>query len=163
MFRGYLLKAFFYWNTELKNKNLKKEKYMSEEIINVLDALAEKFGLAVDWTSANVIPYLEQLCGKYVNYEIATSVVWLVFGIMCIIFGTVLFKKMKYCYNKSEEMDEDNGYTYGCILSAIGFGALVIIGSIVSMTQIFDIVTCFTFPEKIIIEELKSIYFRMNN
>ncbi len=36
------------WNTELKNKNLKKEKYMSEEIIKVLDALAEKFGLAVD-------------------------------------------------------------------------------------------------------------------
>ena len=80
------------WNTELKNKNLKKEKYMSEEIIKVLDALAEKFGLAVDWTSVNVIPYLEQLCGKYVNYEIATSVVWLVFGIMCIIFGTVLRK-----------------------------------------------------------------------
>ena len=34
---------------------------MSEEIIKVLDALAEKFGVAVDWTSANVIPYLEQL------------------------------------------------------------------------------------------------------
>lgn len=55
---------------------------MSEEIIKVLDALAEKFGLAVDWTSANVIPYLEQLCGKYVNYEIVTSVIWLLFGIV---------------------------------------------------------------------------------
>ena len=48
---------------------------MSEEIIKVLDALAEKFGVAVDWTSANVIPYLEQLCSKCVNYEIATSFV----------------------------------------------------------------------------------------
>lgn len=43
---------------------------MSEEVIKILDALAEKFGLAIDWTSANVLPYLQQLCGKYVTYEI---------------------------------------------------------------------------------------------
>ena len=47
---------------------------MSEEVIKILDALTEKFGLAIDWTSANVLPYLQQLCGKYVTYEIATSV-----------------------------------------------------------------------------------------
>lgn len=34
---------------------------MSEEVIKILDALAEKFGLAIDWTSANVLPYLQQL------------------------------------------------------------------------------------------------------
>ena len=135
---------------------------MSEEIIKVLDALAEKFGLAVDWTSANVIPYLEQLCGKYVNYEIATSVIWILFGIACLIFGRVLFKKIKYCYSKSDGMNEDNGYSWGCIGTVIGFGVLTIIGIIVVMTQVFDIVTCFTFPEKIIIEELKSIYSSAN-
>lgn len=136
---------------------------MSEEIIKVLDALAEKFGLAVDWTSSNVIPYLEQLCGKYVNYEIATNVIWLLFGIACLIFGRILFKKIRYCFDKSDGMDKDNGYSWGCIGSAIGFGILTVIGVIVVMTQIFDIATCFTFPEKIIIEELKSIYTSMNN
>lgn len=136
---------------------------MSEEIIKVLDALAEKFGLAVDWTSANVIPYLEQLCGKYVNYEIATSAIWLLFGIACLIFGRVLSKKIRYCFDKSDGMDEDNGYSWGCVGAAIGFGVLTIIGLIVVMTQVFDIATCFTFPEKIIIEELKSIYTSMNS
>lgn len=136
---------------------------MSEEIIKVLNALAEKFGLAVDWTSANVIPYLEQVCGKYVNYEIATSAIWLVFGIVCILFGRVLFKKIKYCFDKSDGMDENNGYSLGCIGSAIGFGILTIIGVIVVMSQVFDIATCFTFPEKIIIEELKSIYTSVNS
>lgn len=135
---------------------------MSEEIIKVLDALAEKFGLAVDWTSANVIPYLEKLCSKYVNYEIATSAIWLLFGIMCLIFGRILFKKIRYCFDKSDGMDEDNGYSWGCIGAAIGFGALTIIGMNVVMTQVFDIATCFTFPEKIIIEELKSIYTSVN-
>lgn len=135
---------------------------MSEEIIKVLDLLAEKFGLAVDWTSANVIPYLEQLCGKYVNYEIATSVIWLLFGIVCLIFGRVLFKKIKYCYGKSDKMNPDNGWAWGCIGAVVGFGALTIIGVIVIMNQIFDIATCFTFSEKIIIDELKSIYTSMN-
>lgn len=136
---------------------------MSEEIIKVLDALAEKFGLAIDLTSANVIPYLEQLCGKYVNYEIATSVIWLLFGVMCLIFGRVLFKKIRYCFDKSDGMNADNGYSWGCAVAATGFGALTIIGMIVVMTQVFDIATCLTFPEKIIIEELKSIYTSVNS
>lgn len=32
---------------------------MSVEVIKVLDALVEKFGIAIDWTSANVLPYLQ--------------------------------------------------------------------------------------------------------
>ena len=54
---------------------------MSEEVIKILDALAEKFGLAIDWTSANVLPYLQQLCDKCVMYEIVTSVIWILPGI----------------------------------------------------------------------------------
>ena len=135
---------------------------MSEEIIKVLDALAEKFGLAVDWTSANVIPYLEQLCGNYVNYEIATSVVWIMLGLLFFIVGII-------CY-KIVYKHKDWGVTYYETISddyfgrgLIYFGVILIfvVASLMVITQIFDIVTCFTFPEKIIIEELKSIYTSM--
>ena len=135
---------------------------MSEEIIKVLDALAEKFGVAVDWTSANVIPYLEQLCGKYVNYEIATSVVWITLGLLFFIVGII-------CY-KIVYKHKDWGVTYYKTMSddyfwrgLIYFGviSIFVVASLMVITQIFDIVTCFTFPEKIIIEELKSIYTSM--
>ena len=135
---------------------------MSEEIIKVLDALAEKFGLAVDWTSANVIPYLEQICGKYVNYEMATSVVWMILGLLLCIVGII-------CY-KIVYKHKDWGVTYYETISddyfgrgLIYFGVILIfvVASLMVITQIFDIVTCFTFPEKIIIEELKSIYASM--
>lgn len=135
---------------------------MSEEIIKVLDALAEKFGLEVDWTSANVIPYLEQLCGKYVNYEIATSVVWLLLGIICLFTAKYGFKLTKNFIKKYEEI---KGYNYNdvwAVLSGIATGMLIIIGIVVTICQTFDIVTCFTFPEKIIIEELKGIYASFN-
>lgn len=135
---------------------------MSEEIIKVLDALAEKFGIAVNWTSANLIPYLEQLCGKYVNYEIATSIVWLLLGSICLFTAKYGFKLTKNFIKKYEEI---KGYNYNDVwaaLSGISTGMLIIIGVVVPICQIFDIVTCFTFPEKIIIEELKEIYASFN-
>ena len=132
---------------------------MSDEIIKVLDALAEKFGLAVDWTSSNVIPYLNQLCGKYVNYEIVTSVVWLLLGIGFLFLAKWLLKKTKYFYNEAD--DWEDVYAVVCIFTGIGCGIAIISGLIMIITQTFDIVTCFTFPEKIIIEELRSIYTSM--
>lgn len=125
---------------------------MSEEIIKVLDALAEKFGVAVDWTASNVIPYLEQLCGKYVNYEMVTSIVWIVLASIGMFVGYRIYKKM----SKVEYEEDGNS-----IFSNLVFGAISVVLSIVICTQIFDIVTCLTFPEKIIIEELQSIYSSM--
>ena len=105
---------------------------MSEEIIKVLDALAEKFGLAVDWTSANVIPCLEQLCGKYVNYEIATSVVWLLFGIICLFAAKWSFKLTKSFIKKYEEKQSSYNDVWA-VFSGIVTCALIITGIVVSI------------------------------
>lgn len=130
---------------------------MSEEVIKILDALAEKFGLAIDWTSANVLPYLQQLCGKYVTYEIATSVVWILIGICLLFVGKYVIGKTKYYYGKYEE-DWSSDYDVATILFGILAGCAIVGGIIVILCQTFDIVTCITFPEKIIIEELQSVY-----
>lgn len=135
---------------------------MSEEIIKVLDALAEKFGLAVDWTSANVIPYLEQLCGKYVHYRIATSVIWLLFGIIVGVIGFAIYKYV----NKNKELGIVrykilNDDYFVRVLIYCGVIGVFVISVAIIMSQVFNIATCLTFPEKIIIEELKSVYSSM--
>lgn len=130
---------------------------MSEEVIKILDALAEKFGLAINWTSANVLPYLQQLCGRYVTYEIATSVVWMLIGICLLFVGKYAIGKTKYCWGKYKE-DLYSDYDFGAIWLGILAGCVIVGGIIVILYQTFDIVTCITFPEKIIIEELQSVY-----
>lgn len=136
---------------------------MSEEIIKILDALAEKFGLAIDWTSSNVIPYLQLLCSKYINYEIVTSIVWMIVSLI-IIISTIIFIKLIYKHEGFGIIysydGDDPSLRYLCmilciaiILFSLGFGVL---------EQVFDIVTCNTFPEKMIIDELKNIYINMN-
>ena len=136
---------------------------MSEEIIKVLDALAEKFGLVVDWTSSNVIPYLNQLCGKYINYEIATSIVWMILGLLLFLVGIVcyriVYKNKDWGVDPYEYISDD--YT-GRILLYMCVILIIVTSMIVVGTQIFDIITCVTFPEKIIIDELKLIQSNMN-
>lgn len=130
---------------------------MSEEVIKILDALAEKFGLAIDWTSANVLPYLQQLCGKYITYEIATSVVWMLIGICLLFIGKYVIGKAKYCWVKYNEKIYSD-YDFGAILLGILAGCAIVGGIVVILYQTFDIVTCITFPEKIIIKELQAVY-----
>ena len=124
---------------------------MSEEIIKVLDALSEKIDLSIEWTQWNIIPYLEQLCVKYVRYEIATSIVWILIAIVIFAIGVKAYKEAK----------KNNG-DIQCLLVIITF-LFVIISIAILSKQVFDIVTCITFPEKIIINEIKSIYSSLNS
>ena len=57
---------------------------MSEEIIKVLDDLAKRAGIAIDWTSENVIPYLIELGSKLVKYELWMSILLLVLGALAL-------------------------------------------------------------------------------
>lgn len=48
---------------------------MSDEIIKILNALAEKFGIMVDWSQQNIQPYLQDLMYRVIQYNLATSVI----------------------------------------------------------------------------------------
>ena len=65
---------------------------VSNQIIEVLNEICNKFGLAIDWTSKNVQPYLQELIAKCVAYKFATSIMWLIFGILVCTIGGVLAK-----------------------------------------------------------------------
>lgn len=108
---------------------------MSDEIIKVFEYLGGKFGIAIDWTNSNVMPYLQQLFEKFIKWEIATSIAWIVIAIIPIIIFLIL------------------GLTIGddiwiCFVLAFTFG-LVVIG-----IQTFDILAANYFPEKALYDYL---------
>ena len=133
---------------------------MSTEIIKVLDYIGEKVGVTIDWTSANVMPYLQELCGKYIRYEIATSIVWLIAGIILLIVAIITARCAKKISNTAKQ--SSRGYTTDdeewniiiCVAATIvctGVG----IGLVLSNT--FEIITCLTFPEKVIFEYVQTL------
>lgn len=116
---------------------------MSDEIIKVLDDLSDRFGVAIDWTSQNVLPYLQELCDKYINYEIWTSVLYV---IICLI----IISLMTYWIKKGLKNDYNDTFF-------VTLGGIAICSLIIMICQIIDIITALTFPEKLIYEYISYI------
>ena len=125
---------------------------VSDQIIEVLNALCEKFGMAIDWTGNNVIPYLGVLCGKLISYEIWTSVacmaIMVTLSIAAIIVVSVLRKKMQ------QALDDLCAWPFIVMFIAgvIWLATVIMLGC-----EVFDIIKCTTFPEMYIVEYVQGL------
>ena len=128
---------------------------VSEQIIQVINVLCEKFGIVVDWTGQNVTPYIEILCKKLITYEIATSIAWIVAMSLLSIGSIMAFKKFAPTFKKGLKEDNENCdymWRIGTFFAIIGFILLNFISFGVIITQIIDIIKCLTFPEMYVFE-----------
>lgn len=130
---------------------------MSEEIIKILDDLGRRFGIAIDWSSQNVMPYLQDLMSRYINYEVMTSVVWIVVALIVIIGCSIGIPATNKYANEVLENDPYSEWDVGKWLMILIF--IITIGCFIIciICQVLDIVTCYTIPEKIIFEYLNSL------
>lgn len=120
---------------------------VSDQIIKVLDNLCEKFGLAIDWSSKNVQPYLKELMMKCVNYTFAIDVMSLCVAILLVIVGIIMLnvgkkERKNYC--------SDMAFTL-TLFSTIAFGVAVVI----CIITIPEMIACKTFPEKVILDMVR--------
>lgn len=122
---------------------------VSDQIIAVMNDLCQKFGIAIDWSNENVIPYLTELAGKYVSYEIATSIAW------AAILGVVLLVSAIICKIAYKTDNDDFRF---CMTIITVFATIIFI--VVFSTQMFDIIECLTIPEKTIIEYISALLRR---
>ncbi len=130
---------------------------MSEEIIKVLDNLCEKFGIAIDWTSKNVVPYLKELVGRFINYEVVTSIFWIIVGVIAIIIPVIVIKKISKYAEKEIEEDYYSDWRFYQVVTII-FGSFIVFTFLIMILfQIYDIIECYTIPEKVIFDYLNSL------
>ena len=110
----------------------------SSQFIEVLDALCEKFGIAVDWTSQNIVPYVTDLATRIITYEIWTSAAWIV--IVAIVFLIALKMTKNLC---KEDRFEDEWFSGWIIRIITGIIFFTVIGF-----EVFDIIEALALPEK---------------
>ena len=123
----------------------------SKEIIEILEYIGQKFGIVIDWSNENVMPYIKQLCERYISWGIATSFALIIAMILIMAILIVLLSFLI----KHEQKD------------AVFFISILILISVIICIpvigkQIYDIITCKTFPELKIIEFIKSKYQMLN-
>ena len=128
----------------------------SEQVISVLDALCEKFGIVIDWTQQNILPYVQELMAKYIMYEIVTSIMWCLIPVL---LGVAVYISFVKPLTKAAEELEWDFYNYfkpcAAVAAWILFIAIIVAGFFIIAYQVFDIAKCITIPE--ILELLTSL------
>lgn len=128
---------------------------VSDQIISVLNALCEKFGLVVDWTAANVLPYATDLCSRIITYEIATEIAC---SIIAIIITIALGLVFRFLLKKGIEDDWcSDGFMVGSIFAGIIFSISLLITVIGVPCAIMDIIKACTLPELTVIEMVEGL------
>lgn len=125
---------------------------ISEQIIQVLDALCARFGLVIDWTAENVIPYISTLCEKLITWEIWSSVAWmaimLTLSLISIIFTIIFRRGIKDLFECADLPAPLLAIFWTCLY----VGTIIVIG-----VEIFDIIKCVTFPEMFVFEYVQEL------
>lgn len=135
---------------------------VSEQIIQVLDALGEKIGIAVDWTSQNVVPVAQQICERYIRYEIVMSILWTILDLGVIaglIFGGVKLFKFLIKARQSQSY-KDNYCVWADVIMAFAIVGICFLGifSIVDIVANIEILCkCLLLPELHLFEELSNL------
>ena len=119
----------------------------SSQFIEVLDALCDKIGIAIDWTSQNVIPYITDLTTRIITYEISTSAAWIVIAAIVFLIAWKMTKNM--C--KADRLDYE--WVLGWIIRIIiGIICFAVIGF-----EVFDIIEALALPEKILYDFITGL------
>lgn len=121
---------------------------ISEQVITIFDDIGERLGIAIDWSQENVLPYLQELFEKYINFEIASSIMW----IALFALGTAVFSVLGFIIFRHFDKTKDEWALWlgtAMVFCAVFFFIALIVGLFV---QVYDIITCLTFPEKMIID-----------
>lgn len=124
---------------------------MSNEIIKVLDHLCDKFGIAIDWSSNNVMPYLQDLMVRITKYAIYTNILWLVMSIL--IISATVFALVKIIKVARESMYD---WDFIIAISSLIGSIIIIIFFITGMYACQNLIEVNTVPEKYMIEMIRN-------
>ena len=131
---------------------------MREEIIKVLDELGKKFGIVINWSNQNIIPYLQELLKRFICYRNIIACVWIIISIAMTISGVVIIRflnkwKKSENYNSDYDVDDEFLAMLGYIFSI----CIIAVGIVLMIGNIFGIVKNICMPEMVVYEYIKNI------
>lgn len=144
----------------------------SKQIIEVLDAIGDKLGIAIDWTSENVWPYLKEIMEKYVRYKIAKEVFFIIISLLVFTVIGIFATKCAKQHQKILSSNCSNPFWYyndssyaitnieATTLTCAGIAASVVLGIVsilLFVSSINCLIACFTIPELVVLDYIKNL------
>lgn len=120
----------------------------TKEMIEVLEYLFDKFGIVVDWSNNEIIPYVKELAGKIVAYKSGVAWLWIVVGAIALIVGVV-----------GLIIALNNGYDGWAVISVL----VGVVGIVLIICFAHTVIACKTFPEKVVLDYIQNILEKSQN
>lgn len=137
---------------------------MDKELCNVIDKIAEKIGIVIDWSSKNVMPYIQDIMQRYRTKSIVENIIAMTVCAIIITICTIIAVKMIKCIinglqNTESSIWFDADYDAVSIFSMMASIIIAIsflISVIVLCGAIWELVGWFYVPEVKFLEVLKG-------
>ena len=143
----------------------------SEQFKDIFNMLCEKIGVAIDWTQENIIPYVMELCKRFVILNIVEEALWLVSGIIAVVVIGFLSKNIFKDYRKCIDTRDDTFWwerfcgdvspKFGTIFVFVFGGIVLLFGLIMIPCSISELLKWAIVPEIQLIEEIASFISAM--
>lgn len=130
---------------------------MSEEIIKVLDNLGEKIGITIDWTSENILPYLQDLMSRFIGLKNLQAIIWIVISsIIILVTILAIVGTIKYIKKQDKTSYEYDDEVFVCGLIDFAIGMITIIFLIILLCNTFGLLQNIYTPELTLLEYISN-------
>lgn len=132
-----------------------------QDIVSVLDALCDKVGIAIDWSSENIAPQLEAFVARYGTYLAASSIFGLVLSVLFIAAGVTGIVLTYRSYQKGTWANGDDWSgkditPLGIVIAAVSLLA-IITATICVICIVHGLIQLAIVPEVVVANEILSM------
>lgn len=141
----------------------------SNQVIEILNEICNKLGIAVDWTSENILPQVKIVCEKLGKYFIIQKSIMCSFGFLftCVVIAYSIFllkqflqcrttKKDNFLFEYYKYSDSTGLQSYALIITVIAI-VIGLTGIILLGLGLLQLIKWLTVPEIAIIEYLTDM------
>lgn len=141
---------------------------VSQQIIEVLNTLSEKVGVATDWTAENILPQLKVVCEHFIHYKLITTGIGVGIATLSIIVSIIAALYILSQYNSLIRTGQQNLFfkidnlnicrirdTTICIFAIASISSAIGIGYLFYGIPI--LIQCTVCPELVILDYLKDM------
>lgn len=129
---------------------------ISEDTLNYIEHILDKLNITLEISKAELLNYINSLGAKIITYEIIMNILAILICVVILIAlisfekkGNRLKKDIKACKDSFNDSKDNN--TKALVNCAVAL-FIAIMESIRLVIAITNLVMCFVFPEKIILE-----------
>ena len=133
---------------------------VADQIIQVIEELCAKFGIAVDYTAEQIMPVFQDLIGRYANYIILSKTAFLILDVLLeggLIFA--VYRMYRAYHNENSRFYLEDGLGLVLIL----FSIMAVVGLVLSFTfvpmLVQQIIQAFTIPEMAFLNGIKNMLY----